>query len=133
MLTRSEFIEQVVEKAKVLNPEAAESEEILETVAEEVTDRISLYLNLSSERTEHVFDDRIVGVAARIAGKVFAQTQNAIEGAGEDMAIASVSDNGQSVSYHNEAKNYLATVEDNALFSGFSELLKPYRRLNVVS
>ena len=50
-----------------------------------------------------------------------------------DQAISSVSDNGQSVSYSNEVKNYLASTEDNELFAGFAKLLAPYRRINVVS
>ena len=47
--------------------------------------------------------------------------------------ISSVSDNGQTISYSDKVKSYLVSIDDSELFSGFSKLLAPYRRVNVAS
>ncbi len=70
---------------------------------------------------------------ARIASGMFNQTNANVEGGDADIAIHSISDNGQSISYSDKVKNYLATSEDGELFGGFAKLLAPYRRINVVS
>ena len=47
--------------------------------------------------------------------------------------IKSISDNGQTISYSDKVKSYLVSTDDSELFSGFSKLLAPYRRVNVAS
>jgi len=105
----------------------SENEEVLDFSVEEVGDRVLLYLNRTDlpEATERI--------VARIVSGIFNQTVNTISSTSADAAISSVSDNGQSVSFSNEVKNYLATTEDNELFAGFSKLLARYRRINVVA
>lgn len=131
MLAYDEFVPQVKEAVSKINQAAAEDENLLMYVCEEVADRISVYLNLPAENTK--FDVRLVKIAARIASSIFTQTLTNVEGNGDDTEIKSISDNGQSITYGNKTKNYLATVADGELFGGFAELLKPYRRIHVVS
>lgn len=105
----------------------ASANALLEYCINEVYDRVLLYLN------DTTLDEALERVVARIVSGIFNQTTNSKTSTESDQAISSVSDNGQSVSFSNEVKNYLATTEDNELFSGFSKLLARYRRINVVS
>lgn len=134
MLTYDEFIEQLKDAVNDINPATAEAEELTQIICAEVADRISLYLNLQADKEGNTyFDSRIVRVAARIVSGMFTKTQAEIAGDGEDAEVKSISDNGQSISYGDKTKNYLATVTDGELFGGFADLLKPYRRINVIS
>ena len=105
----------------------ASANALLEYCINEVYDRVLLYHNDST------LDEALERVVARIVSGIFNQTTNSKTSTESDQAISSVSDNGQSVSFSNEVKNYLATTEDNELFAGFSKLLARYRRINVVS
>ncbi len=105
----------------------ASANALLEYCINEVYDRVLLYLN------DTTLDEALERVVARIVSGIFNQTTNSKTSTEFDQAISSVSDNGQSVSFANEIKNYLATTEDNELFAGFSKLLARYRRINVVS
>ena len=105
----------------------ASANALLEYCINEVYDRVLLYLN------DTTLDEALERVVARIVSGIFNQTTNSKTSTESDQAISSVSDNGQSVSFSNEIKNYLATTEDNELFAGFSKLLARYRRINVVS
>ena len=105
----------------------ASANALLEYCINEVYDRVLLYLN------DTTLDEALERVVARIVSGIFNQTTNSKTSTESDLAISSVSDNGQSVSFSNEVKNYLATTEDNELFAGFSKLLARYRRINVVS
>ena len=105
----------------------ASANALLEYCINEVYDRVLLYHNDST------LDEALERVVARIVSGIFNQTTNSKTSTESDQAISSVSDNGQSVSFSNEIKNYLATTEDNELFAGFSKLLARYRRINVVS
>lgn len=100
---------------------------LLEYCINEVYDRVLLYLN------DTILDEALERVVARIVSGIFNQTVNSKGSTSSDSAISSVSDNGQTVSFSNEVKNYLATTDDNELFAGFSKLLARYRRINVVS
>lgn len=101
--------------------------ELLTYVISEVFDRVSLYLNTKE------LDTSLERVVARIVAGILNQTLNSKSSTSADVAISSVSDNGQSVSYANEVKNYLATTEDNEIFAGNTKLLARYRRINVLS
>ncbi|MBR2587009.1 hypothetical protein IKE71_01385 [Candidatus Saccharibacteria bacterium] len=133
MYTYDEFAVEVMNATKEINHAAAEDENLLKSVVDEVIARISLYLNLPTDKAAKCFDGRIARVAARIVSGVFAQTTTTIEGDVDDTEVKSLSDNGQSVTYGDKTKNYLATVSDGELFGGFAELLKPYRKIHVVS
>ena len=124
-----EQLARIKDYVETINATAAEasSEDILDFTIDEVCDRVLLYLN------DTVLDEALERVVARIVSGIFNQTINSKDSTNSDSAISSVSDNGQSVSFSNEVKNYLATTEDNELFAGFSKLLARYRRINVVS
>jgi hypothetical protein len=128
-MTQSNFIDEVKDNVRLINHTVTD-ETLLDFVVKEVVDRVLIYLNVKPEAE---VEGRLVRIVARIASGVFNQTSANVGNAGADSAISSVSDNGQSVHYANEVKNYLATGKDNELFGGFAELLKPYRRVNVVS
>lgn len=124
-----EQLDRIKEYVKTIDTAAAEQslDTLLEYVINEVVDRVLLYLN------DTALDEALERVVARIVSGIFNQTINSKDSTQSDSAISSVSDNGQSVSFSNEVKNYLATAEDNELFAGFSKLLARYRRINVVS
>lgn len=124
-----EQLDRIKGYVKVIDDAASEasSDTLLEYCINEVCDRVLLYLN------DTTLDEALERVVARIVSGIFNQTTNSKTSTESDQAISSVSDNGQSVSYSNEVKNYLATADDNELFAGFAKLLARYRRINVVS
>jgi len=124
-----EQLDRIKGYVKVIDDAAsdASANALLEYCVNEVYDRVLLYLN------DTTLDEALERVVARIVSGIFNQTTNSKSSTESDSAISSVSDNGQSVSFANEVKNYLATTEDNELFAGFSKLLARYRRINVVS
>lgn len=136
MLVYDDYVEALEVAVKKINQAAAEAAqaELLTYTCEEVADRISLYLNLQpNEDGIFEFDERLVSIGARIVSGVFTQSKTNIAGTSVDSQITSVSDNGQSISFGDATRNYLATVADGELFGGCVELLKPYRNFNVVS
>ena len=124
-----EQLDRIKGYVKVIDDAAsdASANALLEYCINEVYDRVLLYLN------DTTLDEALERVVARIVSGIFNQTTNSKSSTESDSAISSVGDNGQSVSFANEVKNYLATTEDNELFAGFSKLLARYRRINVVS
>jgi hypothetical protein len=128
-MSQNDFIEAVKAAVRIINHNATD-DTLLEYVVVEVIDRVTLYLNVLPS---DVLDERMVKIIARIASGIFTQTSTNVAGSGDDLAITSISDNGQSVHYSEKVKNYLATAEDGALFGGFAKLLAPYRRINVIS
>ena len=119
----------IIGYVKALNDTASQEDyqSLLDLVVEEVADRVLLYLNRED------LPENIERVVARIVSGIFNQTANAKTSSTADSAISSMSDNGQSISYSNEIKNYLSSADDNELFAGFSKLLARYRRINVVA
>jgi hypothetical protein len=127
-MQQTDFIEKVEQAVKVINKTAAD-DELLRFVVEEVVDRALIYLNYGGSDK---IDERLVKIVARIASGIFNQTNANVNSTGAEMAVSSMSDNGQSISYADKTKNYLASAEDGELFGGFAKLLAPYRRINVV-
>ena len=119
----------IIGYVKALNDMANQEgyQSLLGLVVDEVADRVLLYLNRED------LPENIERVVARIVSGIFNQTANAKTSSTADSAISSMSDNGQSISYSNEIKNYLSSADDNELFAGFSKLLARYRRINVVA
>ena len=124
-----EQLNRIKDYVKTINDTASEVEMdgILTYTINEIYDRVLIYLN------DTALDEALERIVARIVSGIFNQTVNSKSSTQSDSAISSVSDNGQSVSFSNEIKNYLASTEDNELFAGFSKLLARYRRINVVS
>ena len=124
-MTDSEQETRIKNYAKLLN-NRIEDGELLDFVTLEVLDRVLVYLN------DNTLDQRLERIVARIVSGVFAESQESLDGE-LSHNISSISDNGQTISYSEKVKSYLVSTDDEELFSGFSKLLAPYRRVNVAS
>jgi len=117
----------IKEYAKKLNS-AITDNDLLDFVVDLTVDRVLIYLN------EDKLNPKLNRVVAQAIVGVYNKTNNERSNSGApEQAISSISDNGQSVSYSSKVKNYLGSASDDELFNGFESLLKPYRRVNVVS
>jgi hypothetical protein len=124
-MTDSSQESRIKEYAKLLN-DNIEDGDLLDFVTLEVKDRVLVYLN------DEVLDTKLERIVARIVSGVFTESLESKDGELEHN-ISSVSDNGQTISYSDKVKSYLVSTDDSELFSGFSKLLAPYRRVNVAS
>ena len=124
-MTDSEQETRIKTYAKLLNSRI-EDGELLDFVTLEVLDRVLVYLN------DNTLDQKLERIVARIVSGVFAESQESSDGE-LSHNISSISDNGQTISYSEKIKSYLVSTDDEELFSGFSKLLAPYRRVNVAS
>ena len=124
-MTDSEQETRIKNYAKLLN-NRIEDGELLDYVTLEVLDRVLVYLN------DNTLDQKLERIVARIVSGVFAESQESSDGE-LSHNISSISDNGQTISYSEKVKSYLVSTDDEELFSGFSKLLAPYRRVNVAS
>lgn len=124
-MTGSEQETRIKTYAKLLNSRI-EDGELLDFVTLEVLDRVLVYLN------DNALDQKLERIVARIVSGVFAESQESSDGE-LSHNISSISDNGQTISYSEKVKSYLVSTDDEELFSGFSKLLAPYRRVNVAS
>jgi hypothetical protein len=124
-MTDSSQETRIKEYAKLLN-DKIEDGDLLDFVTLEVKDRVLAYLN------DEVLDTKLERIVARIVSGVFTESLESKDGELE-YNISSVSDNGQTISYSDKVKSYLVSTDDSELFSGFSKLLAPYRRVNVAS
>ena len=116
--------QQIEQYAKQLNSNIPEpGDATLDFIVDEVADRVMIYLNANSVP---VILNRVL---ARVVVGIFnkAQAEMTTTG-GAERGIKQISDNGQSVTYGDEAKNYLASATDEDIFSGFEAILKRYRR-----
>lgn len=117
----------IKEYAKKLNS-AITDNDLLDFVVDLTVDRVLIYLN------EDKLNPKLNRVVAQAVVGVYNKTNNERSNSGApEQAISSISDNGQSVSYSSKVKSYLGSDSDDELFNGFESLLKPYRRVNVVS
>ena len=124
-MTDSSQETRIKEYAKLLN-DKIEDGDLLDFVTLEVKDRVLVYLN------DEILDTKLERIVARIVSGVFTESLESKDGELEHN-ISSVSDNGQTISYSDQVKSYLVSTDDSELFSGFSKLLAPYRRVNVAS
>ena len=124
-MTDSEQGTRIKNYAKLLNSRIDDGE-LLDFVTLEVLDRVLVYLN------DNTLDQKLERIVARIVSGVFAESQESSDGE-LSHNISSISDNGQTISYSEKVKSYLVSTDDEELFSGFSKLLAPYRRVNVAS
>lgn len=119
--TQKQQIEQYAKKLNSNIPEPGDA--TLDFIVDEVADRVMIYLNADSIPTV------LNRVLARVVVGIFnkAQAEMTTTG-GSEREIKQISDNGQSVTYGDGAKNYLASATDEDIFSGFEAILKRYRR-----
>lgn len=130
MLDKNQFILALKDKVQVIHVlDNEESEALAGFLAAEMADRLSLYLNLDHQDK---FDERLVNISVRVVLELFEEVKDKLIGTNTNTRVKSLSDNGQTVTFDNVARNYLASASDTELFGGVSEILKPYRRVNVV-
>lgn len=112
---------------KILNKNIVD-DDLLDFVIDVTIDRVLLHLN------QDKVDPRINRVVAQVVVGSFNKMNKEANNTGsQEREIRSISDNGQSITYSDKVKSYMATAEDDELFSGFEKLLKPYRRVRVIA
>ena len=131
MLDKDQFISNLKEKLKVVNS-INENNDLVDFLSLEMTDRLSLYLNLDTTNKLQ-YDERLVSISVRVVSSLLQEAKDKVAGSNTETKIQSISDNGQTITFSNVAKNYIATASDSELFGGVANILKPYRRCNVVS
>lgn len=131
MLDKDQFISKLKEKLKVVNS-ITENNDLVDFLSLEMADRLSLYLNLDTDKKLQ-YDERLVSISVRVVSSLLQEAKDKVAGSNTETKIQSISDNGQTITFSNVAKNYIVTASDNELFGGVANILKPYRRCNVVS
>lgn len=131
MLDKDQFISKLKEKLKAVNS-ITENNDLVDFLSLEMADRLSLYLNLDTDKKLQ-YDERLVSISARVVSSLLQEAKDKVAGSNTETKIQSISDNGQTITFSNVAKNYIATASDSELFGGVANILKPYRRCNVVS
>lgn len=134
MLDKDQFISKLKEKLKAINIAVnnAENNALVDFLASEIADRLSLYLNLDTDKKLQ-YDERLVSISIRVVSSLLQEAKDKVAGSNTETKIQSISDNGQTITFSNIAKNYIVTASDSELFGGVANILKPYRRCNVVS
>ena len=116
--------QQIEQYAKTLNTNIPEpGDATLDFLVDEVADRVMIYLNAND--VNPVLNRVLARIVVGIYNKAEAEMNTT---GGAEREIKQISDNGQSVTYGDEAKNYLASATDEDIFSGFEAILKRYRR-----
>lgn len=116
--------QQIEQYAKTLNANIPEpGDATLDFIVDEVADRVMIYLNAND--VNPVLNRVLARIVVGIYNKAEAEMNTT---GGAEREIKQISDNGQSVTYGDEAKNYLASATDEDIFSGFEAILKRYRR-----
>ena len=129
MLDKNQFISALKDKVQVIHIlDNEESEALAGFLAAEMADRLSLYLNLDPQ---DMFDERLVNISVRVVIALFEEVKDKLIGTNTNTRVKSLSDNGQTVTFDNVARNYLASASDTELFGGVVNILKPYRRIRV--
>lgn len=129
MLDKNQFISALKDKVQVIHVlDNEESEALAGFLAAEMADRLSLYLNLGPQ---DMFDERLVNISVRVVIALFEEVKDKLIGTNTNTRVKSLSDNGQTVTFDNVARNYLASASDTELFGGVVNILKPYRRIRV--
>lgn len=131
MLDKDQFISKLKEKLKVVNS-INENNDLVDFLSLEMADRLSLYLNLDTTNRLQ-YDERLVSISVRVVSSLLQEAKDKVAGSNTETKIQSISDNGQTITFSNVAKNYITTASDSELFGGVANILKPYRRCNVVS
>lgn len=134
MLDKDQFILKLKEKLKAINIAVndADNNTLVDFLALEMADRLSLYLNLTNDNKPR-YDERLVSISVRVVSSLLQEAKDKAAGSSTETKIQSISDNGQTITFSNIAKNYIATASDSELFGGVANILKPYRRIRVFS
>lgn len=123
----------IKETVLVLFPKAGTDTATLDVVIAEALDRVLLYLNYPTNYDFKKWNNRLNPVIARVIVGIYTKTTEEKDTGLAERGVASLSDNGQNISYKDTAKQYLATATDEEVFAGFTSLLARYRRPHVLS
>ncbi len=121
----TEQVQRIKGYVKKFTTVTQEDDGLLEYSIEAVIDRLLLFLGADELKTQF---ERVV---ADVVSKVFHKYKKD-QTTGPTAQIQTISDNGQSITYASEMRNYLMTASDNELFFGVIDLLKVYRKPKVV-
>lgn len=103
----------------------SEEQELLEYSIKSVIDRTCLFLRVC--KLDQKYERIVADVVSGIFNKYHQDKAN-----GPVAQVQTLSDNGQSITYATEMRNFLLTASDDELFSGAINILKPYRKVKVV-
>lgn len=122
--------DKVIEYVKIINKKITdEDDDLLGFVTDEIIDRLYAYLNRNTIPTKLSVERML----AKIVSGIFTKYKVEVEATEPDKAITSITDaNGQSVSYSENIISYLTTASDNEVFTGVTDVLAIYRRVNVI-
>lgn len=149
-----DIIARIKEYVLILNPDLVD-DEYLDYVIRDVVDRALLYTNRQQlvagyERfldDDYYYGDYYVGKDGkdypilpipveieRSLGRVVNEVYRTLEAQGESegKSISSISDNGQSISYSDNAVSYLSSQDDNTIFSSVKSLMDKFRIPTIV-
>ncbi len=101
------------------------SQDLLNFFVDSTIDRILIYCNRQDLPVQ------LERVVAQMVDKVI--NHHIDKATNGDIFVSSISDNGQSINYSNEIKQYYNSLSDSDLMEGYVTLLNRYRRVNVVS
>lgn len=125
---REQLVTRIKNFLALINEDTATIEQshsgLIDFVINLTIDRVMLYLN---SETIPTIIERLI---AEVVNNGLTQKLDILSG--NDRAVSSMNDNGQSVSFANEVKKYFVTATDNEMLSGFTNILNRYRRIKVV-
>ena len=125
---RTELIARIKQNLALINEDLTAIEQkhsgLIEFVINLTIDRVLLYLN--REDIPAIIENMIVEIVNK------GLTEKLDVFSGNDKAISSMSDNGQSVTFANDVKHYFGSASDNEMFGAFTNILNRYRRVSVV-
>lgn len=101
------------------------SQDLLNFFIDSTIDRILVYCNRQDLPVQ------LERVVAQMIDKVI--NHHVDKATNGDTFVSSISDNGQSINYSNEIKQYYNSLSDSDLMEGYITLLNRFRRANVVS
>lgn len=113
----------IKEYATTLDNSVTEGD-LLDLVVDLTADRVLLYLN------ETELDSKLERIVAQIVTTNYHAISNKVGGI--ETSVSRVEDNGQAVTYKENAVKHFSAGDDE-LFSGFGKLLAPYRRVHVIT
>lgn len=105
----------------------AEDDDLLDFTIDEVVDRVLIYLNRED------LPENLLRIVAKVVVTGYQEAARGHDQAAPEAEIASMSDNGQSVSFRSAITSYFSSSSDAEIFGSFAPLLARYRRVNVVS
>ena len=124
-MNQNEQLERI--KAIVKNLSDNELDESLLDLAVKITlARVLVYLN------EDELNPKFEVIVAEAVRQNIHRIKQAKSETSPEMAISSISDNGQSISYSNEVKRFFTSAGDEELFGSITYILKNHRRVRVI-